>query len=107
MLKENVHFVSTFYQLHVSGVVRVIWGVGACRADRGHGRSGRRGRRTAPLEREHHAARPEVGLELCADVDVRRLPRRVLHDQEQLGHDLEDVSGLEDEITFTLDTFGG
>ena len=49
-------------------------------------------------EREGHRVAAEVGLELCGDVDVGRLPGGVLDDEEQLGDDLDDVAGLEDKV---------
>ena len=49
----------------------------------------------------------EVCLELCADVDGGGLPRAVLHHEEQLGHDLDDVAGLEDEVPLAPHRLGG
>ncbi len=58
-------------------------------------------RRRALLEGEGHAVETaEIGLELGRDVDAGRLPRRVLHHEEQLGHDLDHVSRLKDKIAF-------
>ena len=36
----------------------------------------------------------KVCLELCADVDGRRLAGAVLHNQEQFGHNLDHMTGL-------------
>ena len=51
--------------------------------------------------------RAEVGVELRADVDGRRLAGGVLHHEEELGDDLDDVPGLEDEVALPLDGLGG
>ncbi len=39
-----------------------------------------------------------MGLELGGNVDLRRPPRGVLHHQKELGDDLDDVAGLQDEV---------
>ena len=49
----------------------------------------------------------KVGIELSADIDSRRFARGVLHHEEQLGHDLDDVAGLKDKISLPLDSFRG
>ena len=50
--------------------------------------------RSEPLRQDH-------GL-LGVDVDVGRLPRGVLDDQEQLGDDLDDVTRLEDQVALAV-----
>ena len=45
----------------------------------------------------------EVGVKLRGDVDCWRLAGGVLHHEEQLGHDLDDVPGLEHEVALPLD----
>lgn len=60
------------------------------------------GRRRGP-EGERDGVGAEVGLDLGADVDVGRLARGVLDDEEELGDDLDDVAGLEDEVALPLD----
>ena len=47
----------------------------------------------------------KVGVKLGVDVDTGGLPRGVLHHQEELGHDLNDVAGLEDEVPLPLYRF--
>ena len=49
----------------------------------------------------------KVGIKLSADIDSRRFARGVLHHEEQLGHDLDDVAGLKDKISLPLDSFRG
>ena len=49
----------------------------------------------------------KVGLELSADVDRWGLPSGVLHHEEQLRHDLDDVAGLEDKVTLSFDSLRG
>ena len=51
--------------------------------------------------------RAEVGVELRGDVDGGRLAGGVLHHEEELGHDLDDVPGLEDEVPFPLHCLRG
>ena len=50
---------------------------------------------------------PEVRLEFRGNVDGGRLPRSILDHEEELRHDLDDVSGLEDKVPFPLDGLGG
>ncbi len=51
------------------------------------------------LEGEWHpVVGAEVGLELCGDVDRGRAAGGVLHHQEELGDDLDDVARLQDEV---------
>ena len=45
----------------------------------------------------------KVGIKLSADIDSRRFARSVLHHEEQLGHDLYHVPGLEHEVALPLD----
>ena len=59
------------------------------------------------LELEGDRVSAEVGIKLGVDVDTGGLPGGVLHDQEELGHDLDHVSGLEDEVPLPLDRFRG
>jgi len=40
----------------------------------------------------------EDGLELGLNLHFWRLSRGVLHHQTQLGHDFDDVAGLQDEV---------
>ena len=47
--------------------------------------------------------RAEVGVELRGDVDGGRLAGGVLHHEEELGDDLDDVPGLEHEVALPLD----
>ena len=62
---------------------------------------------SGPLEGELDRLAAEVGLEVRGHVDVGRLAGGVLDDQKQLGHDLDDVAGLEDKITLaTLHPLG-
>ena len=49
----------------------------------------------------------EVGVELGVDVDGGWLAGGVLHDQEELGHDLDDVPGLEDKVPLPLHRLRG
>lgn len=58
-------------------------------------------------EREGDAVAPEVCLELCWDVDVGRLSRGVLDDEVELGEDLDEVTGLEDEVALALEALAG
>ena len=51
------------------------------------------------LELECNRVSAKVCVELCANVDGGRLPRRVLHHQEQLGHDLDHVTSLQTELS--------
>ena len=44
----------------------------------------------------------KVGIKLGIYVHGRRLPRGVLDHQEQLGDDLDDVTGLEDKVSLPL-----
>ena len=55
------------------------------------------------LELEGDGVRAEVGVELRGDVDGWRLAGGVLHHEEELGHDLDDVPGLEHEVALPLD----
>ena len=45
----------------------------------------------------------KVGIKLRIDVDSRGLPGGVLDHEEQLGHDLDDVPGLEHKVSLPLD----
>jgi hypothetical protein len=49
----------------------------------------------------------KVGIEPRSNVDGGRLARGILHHEEQLGHDLDDVAGLEDKVALALDGLGG
>ena len=46
------------------------------------------------LELEGDIVSAKVCLELCADVDGRGLAGAVLHNQEQFGHNLDHMTGL-------------
>ena len=50
---------------------------------------------------------PKVCIELSVNVDCGRLPRGVLDHEEKLGDNLDDVTGLEDEVAFPHDGLGG
>ena len=64
-------------------------------------------KRETHLELEGDRVCAKVGIELCVDVHTRRFPGGVLHDQEQLRHDLDHVAGLEDKVPLPLHRFGG
>ena len=49
----------------------------------------------------------EVCIELGVNVDRGRLPRCVLDHKEELGDDLDDMTGLEDEIALSHHGLGG
>ncbi len=49
----------------------------------------------------------KVGIEPRGNVDGGRLAGGVLHHEEQLCHDLDDVAGLEDKVALALDGLGG
>ena len=61
----------------------------------------------ALLEIESDGSGPEIGLEFGGNIDMRRFAGGVLHHQEQLGDDLDDVTGLQDEVAFPLDSLRG
>ena len=61
----------------------------------------------ALLEIESDGSGPEIGLEFGGNIDMRRFSGGVLHHQEQLGDDLDDVTGLQDEVAFPLDSLRG
>ena len=46
----------------------------------------------------------KVCIKLCADVDCWRLAGGVLHHQEQLGDDLDDMTSLEDKVSLPLNS---
>ena len=48
----------------------------------------------------------EVCIELSADVDCWWLASGILHHQEQLGHYLNDVAGLEHEVSLPGNSLG-
>ena len=47
----------------------------------------------------------KIGVKLGVDVDSWRFTRGILNDEEQLGHDLYNVPGLEDKVSLPLDCF--
>ena len=49
----------------------------------------------------------KVCIELGVNVDCGRFPGGVLDHEEELGDDLDDVTGLEDEVAFPHDGLGG
>lgn len=49
---------------------------------------------------------PKVCIELSVNVDCGRLPRGVLDHEEKLGDNLDDVTGLEDEVALPHDSLG-
>ena len=49
----------------------------------------------------------EVCVELSVDVDHGRLAGGVLHHQEEFGHNLDHMSGLEHEVPFPFDRLAG
>ena len=59
------------------------------------------------LKLEGDGVCPEVGVKLCVDVDTGRLPSGILHNEEQLGDDLDHVAGLEDKVPLPLHCLGG
>ncbi len=59
------------------------------------------------LELKGDIVSAKVGIEPGGNVDGRRLARGVLHHEEQLRHDLDDVAGLEDKVALALDGLGG
>ena len=59
------------------------------------------------LELEGDRVGAEVGVELGVDVDGGWLAGGVLHDQEELGHDLDDVPSLEDKVPLPLHRLRG
>jgi len=59
------------------------------------------------LELEGDRVGAEVGVELGVDVDGGWLAGGVLHDEEELGHDLDDVPGLEDKVPLPLHRLRG
>ena len=50
---------------------------------------------------------PKICIELSVNIDGRRLPGGVLDHQEQLCDNLDDVTGLEDEVALPHDSLGG
>ena len=56
------------------------------------------------LELESDRMCSKVCIKLCADVDCWRLAGGVLHHQEQLGDDLDDMTSLEDEVSLPLNS---
>ena len=61
----------------------------------------------AHLELEGDAMCAKIGIELGVDVHARGFPGGILHNEEELGHDLNHVSSLEDEVALALHCFGG
>ena len=61
----------------------------------------------ALFEIESDGACTEIGLEFGSYVDMRRFTGGILHHQEQLGDNLDDVTGLQDEVAFPLDSLRG
>ena len=59
------------------------------------------------LELEGDRVGAEVGVELGVDVDGGWLAGGVLHHEEELGHDLDDVPGLEDKVPLPLHRLRG
>ena len=59
------------------------------------------------LKLEGDGVCPEVGIKLCVDVHTGRLPSGILHNEEQLGDDLDHVAGLEDKVPLPLHCLGG
>ena len=57
----------------------------------------------AHLELEGDTVRAKIGIELGVDVHAGGFPGGVLHHEEELGHDLDDVPGLEHEVALPLD----
>ena len=104
-LKENVHFIASFDQLCMRRTM-VICG-GGCQGSNWGGRCWRCWRVVALLEIESDRACTEIGLEFGGNINVRRFAGGILHHQEQLGDDLDDVTGLQDEVAFPLDSLRG
>ena len=61
----------------------------------------------AHLELEGDTVRAKIGIELGVDVHAGGFPCGVLHNEEKLGHDLDHMAGLEDEVALALHCFGG
>ena len=59
------------------------------------------------LELEGDRVGAEVGVELGVDVDGGWLAGGVLHHEEELGHDLDDVPSLEDKVPLPLHRLRG
>ncbi len=59
------------------------------------------------LELKGDIVSAKVGIEPRSNVDGGRLAGGVLHHEEQLRHDLDDVAGLEDKVALALDGLGG
>ncbi|MFN9905124.1 MAG: hypothetical protein ACK56F_03225, partial [bacterium] len=59
------------------------------------------------LELKGDIVSAKVGVEPSCNVDGGRLAGGILHHEEQLGHDLDDVAGLEDKVALALDGLGG
>ena len=59
------------------------------------------------LELKGNRVSAKVCIKLGVDVDTGGLPGGVLHHEEELGHDLDDMPGLEDKVPFTLHRFRG
>jgi hypothetical protein len=59
------------------------------------------------LELKGDIVSAKVGIEPGGNVDGGRLAGGVLHHEEQLRHDLDDVAGLEDKVALALDGLGG
>ena len=59
------------------------------------------------LELKSNRVGPKICIELSVNIDGRRLPGGVLDHQEELGDNLDDVAGLEDEVALPHDSLGG
>jgi hypothetical protein len=59
------------------------------------------------LELKGDIVSAKVGVEPRSNVDGGRLAGGILHHEEQLRHDLDDVAGLEDKVALALDGLGG
>ena len=59
------------------------------------------------LELKGDIVSAKVGVEPGGNVDGGRLAGGILHHEEQLRHDLDDVAGLEDKVALALDGLGG
>ena len=50
---------------------------------------------------------PKICIELSVNIDGGRLPGGILDHEEKLGDNLDDVTGLEDEVALPHDSLGG
>ena len=97
LLKENVHFISSFDQFSM-GWAMVVWGR--------KGRYGGRRRVITLFETESHWACTEIGLEFSGNINMGRFAGSVLDDKKEFGDNFDDMTSLQDKVALPFDPLG-